>query len=543
MRSVTTSPIRRHAFSTVTSVVLGLFFLVSVLLPLISVMTNLRNADIPAIFSHPQTVPAIFNSVKVSLTATVLSIAVAFVAAWCVNRSGIRHRELFNLLLVIPMLIPSISHGTGLIILWGDNGILTRLLGLSRSIYGFWGIVFGSVMYAFPIAYLMIADILQYEDKSPYEAAQVLGIPKKNRFAVITLPYLKKPMISVVFAVFTTIITDYGVPLMVGGMYKTLPVLMYEETIHRMNYAKGSVFGLLLLLPALVAFLFDLLSGKDKLRSVSAAPFAVASSRRKRVIAYAILAVIVIAVLLPILSFIPVALAENYPLDMGFSFDRFSEVMGEKDGWHFLGNSVLVALLVATIGTLCAFFCAYLTARVKSPVSAVLNLLAITSLAIPGIVLGLSYVLFFRSSFLYGTFAILVLVNIIHFFASPYLMVYNSLGKLPAELETVGATLGIGKFRMLRDVIAPQVKGTLLEMFSYFFINSMMTISAVSFLTTIDTDLFALMLPKFDASQTSLAPPAIVALIILLVNLLMKGAISLLKHLLGKRRTKSRTAA
>ena len=98
MRSVTTSPIRRHAFSTVTSVVLGLFFLVSVLLPLISVMTNLRNADIPAIFSHPQTVPAIFNSVKVSLTATVLSIAVAFVAAWCVNRSGIRHRELFNLM-------------------------------------------------------------------------------------------------------------------------------------------------------------------------------------------------------------------------------------------------------------------------------------------------------------------------------------------------------------------------------------------------------------------------------------------------------------
>ncbi len=543
MRSVTTSPIRRHAFSTVTSVVLGLFFLVSVLLPLISVMTNLRNANIPAIFSHPQTVPAIFNSVKISLTATVLSIAVAFVAAWCVNRSGIRHRELFNLLLVIPMLIPSISHGTGLIILWGDNGILTRLLGLNRSIYGFWGIVFGSVMYAFPIAYLMIADILQYEDKSPYEAAQVLGIPKKNRFAVITLPYLKKPMISVVFAVFTTIITDYGVPLMVGGMYKTLPVLMYEETIHRMNYAKGSVFGLLLLLPALIAFLFDLLSGKDKLRSVSAAPFEVASSRRKRIIAYAILAVIVIAVLLPILSFIPVALAENYPLDMGFSFDRFSEVMGEKDGWQFLGNSVLVALLVATIGTLCAFFCAYLTARIKSPVSAVLNLLAITSLAIPGIVLGLSYVLFFRSSFLYGTFAILVLVNIIHFFASPYLMVYNSLGKLPAELETVGATLGIGKFRLLRDVIAPQVKGTLFEMFSYFFINSMMTISAVSFLTTIDTDLFALMLPKFDASQTSLAPPAIVALIILLVNLLMKGAISLLKHLLGKRRTKSRTAA
>ena len=116
--------------------------------------------------------------------------------------------------------------------------------------------------------------------------------------------------------------------------------------------------------------------------------------------------------------------------------------------------------------------------------------------------------LFFNSTFIYGTFAILVLVNIVHFFASPYLMVYNSLRKLPPELEAVGATLGISKARLLRDVIAPQVRGTLAEMFAYFFINSMMTISAVSFLTNYRTELFALMLPRFDASQTSLVPPA-----------------------------------
>ena len=76
--------------------------------------------------------------------------------------------------------------------------------------------------------------------------------------------------------------------------------------------------------------------------------------------------------------------------------------------------------------------------------------------------------------------------------------------------------------------------GTLLEMFSYFFINSMMTISAVSFLTNYKTELFSLMLPQFDASQTSLAPPAIVAIIILLVNLLMKGIIGLLKSKLRR---------
>ena len=304
---------------------------------------------------------------------------------------------------------------------------------------------------------------------------------------------------------------------------------MYEEAIHRMNYAKGSVFGLILLLPAAIAFLFDLLSGKDRVGNTTVKPFGTDESKAKRIVACVILCIIVAAVLLPILSFIPVALSENYPIDKSFSLRQFSYVMGSKNGLEYLSHSVIVALIVALVGTLCAFVCAYVTARIKSPASKALHLLSITSLAIPGIVLGLSYVLFFKTSFIYGTFAIIILVNIIHFFASPYLMVYNSLRKLPPELEAVGATLGIGKVRLLRDVIIPQTAGTLCEMFAYFFVNSMMTISAVSFLTNYKTELFALMLPQFDASQTSLAPPAIVALIILFVNLLMKGIIGLLK--------------
>lgn len=528
---------QRRMFGTVTTVILGIFFLFSVLLPLLSVMANLSKADIPAIFAHRQTIPAIWNSVKVSLTATVFSVILAFVAAWCVNRSGIRFKGLFNILLVTPMLIPSISHGTGLIILWGDNGILTKLFNIGGSIYGFWGIVLGSMMYAFPIAYLMIADILRYEDSTPYEAAEALGIPKKNRFFALTLPYMKKPMISVIFAVFTTIVTDYGVPLMVGGMYKTLPVLMYEETIHRMNYAKGSVFGLILLLPALIAFLFDLFSGKDRVSNAIAKPFALESKKSKRIISYVILFVISACVLLPILSFIPVAFSANYPLDRAFSIKQFASVMGSRNGGQYLINSITAAVLVALSGTLCAFICAYVTSRLKTPAAQVLNLLALTSLAIPGIVLGLSYVLFFKSTFIYGTLAILVLVNIVHFFASPYLMACNSMQKLPPELESACAALGIGKFRLIKDIIAPQIKGTLAEMFAYFFVNSMMTISAVSFLTNSKTELFALMLPMFDASQTSLAPPAIVALIILCVNLAMKGIIGLIKKSFMHKRT------
>ncbi len=72
------------------------------------------------------------------------------------------------------------------------------------------------MLYSFPSAFLLLYDVLKYEDYSAYEAANVLGIPKWSQFLNITLPYLRKPLISAVFATFTLVITDYGVPLMVG---------------------------------------------------------------------------------------------------------------------------------------------------------------------------------------------------------------------------------------------------------------------------------------------------------------------------------------
>jgi iron(III) transport system permease protein len=159
----------------------------------------------------------------------------------------------------LPMLIPSVSIGMGVVQLLGNNGILTNLFSLPIGrIYGLPGIVLGSVLYALPVAYLMIVNILKFEDAAPYEAATVLGISKWRQFTAITLPYLRKPMISVIFSVFTLSFTDYGVPLMVGGKYKTLPVVMYQEVIGQLHFGKGCVYGSMLLIPAVIAFLLDL---------------------------------------------------------------------------------------------------------------------------------------------------------------------------------------------------------------------------------------------------------------------------------------------
>lgn len=523
---------KRKNFS-VTQIFLALFFLVTVVLPVLTMFINMASVDIGKILTDRYFRAAAFNSLKVSATATVISISLAYLLAWCMNRTNVKGKGIFSAIILLPMLIPSISHGMGLIILFGKNGQLTNLFGLQHSIYGFWGIVIGSVMYSLPVAYLMIADILRYEDSTPYEAAAVLGIPKKNRFTSITLPYMRKPMISVVFATFTLIITDYGVPVMVGGKYNTLPLMMYNEVIGRLDFAKGSVIGMVLLVPAVIAFIFDFISRDTRSSNFIPKPFSLKKSILRDALAYVILAATSIVLIYPVVTFAGLTFNKKYPSDLSFTLDNVLNTLNKGAG-DYLVNSILIALAVSVLGVAVAFACAYLTARMGGISAKFLHLMSILSLAIPGIVLGLSYVLFFKGSLIYGTLIILILVNTVHFFASPYLMIYNSLGKLNMNLEDVGLTLGINRLRMIRDVIVPQSMLTLMEMFTYFFVNSMITISAVSFLSTTMTKPLSLMITQFQ-QQMLLEASAFVSVVILAVNILVKAAAHFVRYLIKRK--------
>ncbi|MBR3960929.1 MAG: ABC transporter permease subunit, partial [Clostridia bacterium] len=212
----------RFGLAEISKLAMALVFISAIFIPLFSMFANIGKDDFQKVIQSPVFERAVTNSLVSAVIGTVITVTIAFVLAICIHRTTIKFKSVFGIIFVLPMLIPSISSGMGLQILFGNNGIITKLLNLNGNIYGLTGIVVGSVMYSFPVAYLMLADIIGYEDGSPYEAAQVLGVPKWRQFTGITLPYLRKPLISVVFAVFSLIITDYGVPLMVGGKYTTI---------------------------------------------------------------------------------------------------------------------------------------------------------------------------------------------------------------------------------------------------------------------------------------------------------------------------------
>ena len=517
-------PSRSLYFQILLAVVLITF----VVLPLFTMLTKINKTTIKNVFSDSLFFQSLINSLTTTVTATIISVCLAYALAWAISRTNIKFKSVFSVIFILPMLIPSISHGMGLIILFGNNGLFTNLFNITSHLYGFGGIVMGSVLYSFPVAFLMFVDILKYEDYTPYEAAEVLGIPKHRQFSAITFPYLRKPLISIIFTVFTMIVTDYGVPLAVGGMTKTLPVLLYENAVGQLDYSSGALIGIFLLVPAVAAFLFDFFN-KDKAKaSFITKEFNPKKDKKKDTFGYILSALVSLFVLFVIISFCIQAFSTSYPTNMSFTIKHFKRTLS-KNTISYIDNSILMSIFTAFVGMIVSFMIAYCTARLKTKTSKFLHIISMLSLAIPGLVLGLAYVITFKTSFIYGTLIILILANLVHFFASPYLMMYNALGKVNENLESTGQVLGIPRYRIIFDVIVPQCKNTLLEIFSYFFVNSMMTISAVSFLATRNNKPLSLMINQFEAFNM-MECAAVVALMILIVNITMKFIIYLIKR-------------
>ncbi len=513
----------------ITKYILSIYLVLVIVLPILILFSTIEVGHIKEIFSSAQFLPMLKNSLITTTIATMISVGLSFALAFAINRSHIRWKSVWVVLFTIPMLIPSISHGMGLVLLFGDNGLITNLIGLNIGLYGYLGIIMGSVLYSFPVAFLMFHDSFQYEDYTIYEAASVLGLSKWKQFQAITLPSMKRTMISAVLSVFTMVFTDYGVPLMTGGTSMTLPVYMYREVIGMMNFSGGAVVGVILLLPAMLAFFTDIKGSNVGTSSTVTKAYQIEKNKKRDLCVYGFLGIVLFLLCLPIIAFVCLSFIKQYPIDMSFALDNISRLLSNGIGIYLI-NSIAIALVTALVGVCFSYFSAYCTARFhKKLPNQLLHFISMLPMAIPGVVLGLSFVLTFKDISIYSTIFILVIVNIVHFFASPYLLAYNSLTKFNANLEDVANTLGISRMNMLFSVYIPSTISTIIEMYSYFFVNAMITISAVSFLVNFRTMPLSLLIPQLE-SQSFIEGTAIVSLMILALNLVEKGMAFIVKH-------------
>jgi iron(III) transport system permease protein len=482
-----------------------------------------------AYMQTPALAQSLWNSVWVAAAVTLATVPAAFVFAYALTRSCMPLKGVFRTVALTPLLAPSLLAAISFIYWFGNQGVLKGLLqalGIS-AIYGAPGIIISEIFAVFPHTLMILITALALADARLYEAADALGTSRARKFFTITLPGAKYGLISAALVTFTLVITDFGIPKVIGGDFNVLATDIFKLVIGQQDFQRGAVVAVFLLAPALVTFAVNRFVQRKQTsmltaRAVPYSPrpsggFDLAMTLYCLAVALLMLAVFGMAVYASLVKF--------WPYDLSFSLKSYAYglVDAEVDSAFF--NSLRLAFGTAIGGTAVVFIGAYLLEKTRGLdwLRPAVHLLALLPMAVPGLVLGLAYIFFFNAlnnplNGLYHTMTLLVLCTVVHFYTTGHLTALTALKALDAEFEAVSASLKVPFYRTFWRVTLPICTPALLDISRYFFINAMTTISAVVFLYSPDTKVASIAVLNLDEAGEA-GPAAAMAVLIAATSL------------------------
>ncbi len=492
-------------------------------------------------FSSPSMLQSLTNTLFISTISTLISVTIAFYFAYFISRKNILFKKTYQMIAMLPLFAPTMLLGMSLIYLFGNKGLLTQV-GLDIPLRGAVGIIISESIYCFPVALMILTVAFSAADNRLYEAAEVMGTSPIRKMMTITLPSVKYGLINAIFVCFTYSFTDFGAPAVVGGNYNVLATDVYKQVIGQQNFNMGAVVGIMMMFPTIISFVVDKIISAKQASAISSrsVPYVIKPHKTSDIFGQCFCTFFSIFLILFFGVSLYGSFVSSWPYDMSLSLKHydFSDV-GAGSGMESILRSVQVSIAVAILGTIIAFVTAYLIEKVQvfPRFRRFIYFMAITPSAVPGTVIGLSYILFFNPkffiipgteiglvngyNFLYGSTAILIIVNIVHYFAVPFITARTSLKRLDKEFETVSDSLGIPFYRTFFKITVPMSLPAFLEMMAYFFMNSMVTVSAVIFLYTPMTKLASIVvLNVSDAGDDAAA--AALCMLILGINIVVR---------------------
>ncbi len=493
-----------------------------------------------AYLSSPALLQSLWHSTWVSLTVTAIVLPLAFTFAYALTRSCMPFKALFRTITLLPLLAPSLLSAISLIYWFGNQGIakeLWRGLGFD-GIYGASGIVLAECFSVFPHVLMILVTALTLADARLYEAADALGTGTLRKFFTITLSGAKYGVISAALVSFTLVMTDFGIPKVVGGNFNVLATDVFKLVIGQQDFQRGAVVALFLLAPAVLTFAIDHFVQRKQVSALSGRAVALQPrpSRGFDASMTAYCGLIVALMLAMFCMAVFASFATLWPYNLTPSFNHYVSGLVDAELGAAMLNSLKLASCTAVIGTVVVFIGAYLLEKTHGLDWArpVIRLMAMLPMAVPGLVLGLGYIFFFNApanplNFMYQSLAILVLCTVIHFYTTGHLTMVTALKAIDAEFESVSASLKVPFYKTFWRVTLPICLPTLLDVSRYFFINAMTTISAVVFLYSPDTKLASVAILNLDEAGDT-GPAAAMAVLIAGTSLL----VTLLYMLLGK---------
>lgn len=494
-----------------------------------------------SVLTEANFLPALKNSFLVATASALTAVVVAFIIAYAIHYTRLpkAFKTGISAVATLPMFLPTITYGFAIIYSFGKQGLITRLIGRQLfNIYGFGGLMVGYVIYTIPVAFLLIHNTMGYVDKKTLVVSKVMGDQALSTFKIAVLQPLLGTLAGAFVQAFFLSFTDFGIPASVGGKFEVIATILYNQMLEGIpDFNRGAVVAVTMLIPSVISIVILRFIERYNIRYNRISEVELRHNPVRDIgwgsvsllAAFGIVAVFAVILIVP--------MVEEWPYQTGFSLEHIQAVLQDSDLLSSYGHSLLMALLTAFFGTLVAYGGALITARSKltGGYQRAIDSIALVTNAIPGMVLGVAYLFLFSGTTLQNTLTLMVLCNIVHYFSTPYLMMKNALSKMNAGWETTAMLMGDNWIKTILRVVTPNATASLLEVFSYYFINAMVTISALIFITGARTMVLTTKIKQLQYLN-QFNEVFVLSLLILATNLIAKALFSWLANYKGSKK-------
>tara|TARA_Y100000748_G_C15500710_1_gene489945 strand:+ start:1166 stop:2797 length:1632 start_codon:yes stop_codon:yes gene_type:complete len=454
----------KSQFNPLASIALLISFIFS--LPLIYILirllTDINNLSSKIDFS--ETAYAFYNTMTLGIAVTATSLFLGVFLAWLIARTNIAFKPLLQILIPLPLAIPSFIIASTYIIAFRPSGMVYGFLSIFKlnnvlAFEGFFGCFIALVLITFPYVYLPTLARLSMLSTNAEENARMLGHGIFNIFYQITWPQISNAAWAGAVLTLLYVIGDFGVVQLLG--YSNLATNIYANRlaspmtsfmlsmilaiaailivlIERKYFAKGSMF-------------FDAPGGKSKIIDIN---------KYKYFAAAFALFIISISLIVPIIILIEWVYKAAIYEQVGFttlgSFS-FSEELFEQVST--LLNTFFIAVVTGVFATITMVPIAYYVQRHSGFLSNIINGIITSMFAIPGLVIVLASVRFTLHfgplEFLYGTISVMIFAYLITFGAQSLRSIFAGISVLDENLESLAKTLGANTWKNLSRVQLP----------------------------------------------------------------------------------------
>ncbi|MBD9373651.1 iron ABC transporter permease [Rhizobium sp. ARZ01] len=442
-------------------------------------------------------------AVMTATGATVLGLAFALLA----TRTGFRYKKALRLLTVLPIITPPFVVGLALTLLFGRSGVVTQGLSAAfgiepgRWLYGLTGIWIAQVLSFTPISFLVLIGVVEGVSPSMEEASQTLRADRWRTFWRVSMPLMKPGLANAFLIAFIESMADFGNPMVLGGSHGVLSTEIFFAVVGSQNDpSRAAVLAIILLCFTLSAFLaqrlwlsgknFATVTGKGDSGAHAALPRSVSIGVHALVIPWAAFTIVVYVMILA------GGFVKTWGLDNSLTLDHYAKAFSIefRDGaiawtgvaWNSFWTTMEISLLAAPLTAAVGLLTAYLIVRQRFVGRNLFEFALMLSFAIPGTVIGISYIMAFNLPPLEMTGTAMILIACFVFRNMPVGVRGGvaAMSQLDRSLDEASLTLRAGSFRTIRKVILPLLRPAITAALVYSFVRAITSISAVIFLVS-----------------------------------------------------------